>query len=211
MRRWIVELRLADHRAHLVPGRQRIADLVAGAAFLRSPHDLVEAVPGTSMRVGALQDWPLLHRRPARRRHRVLEGRVVEQDVGRLAAEFLGHALDRVGGGLAPRDAGAGRAGERHHVDVGMRGHRGAHRRAVAVDEVEHARRHAGVVQHLGEDERVQRRDLARLQHHGAAGGERRRHLAGDLVQRPVPRRDQPQTPIGSRSTSVVPNWRSKA
>ena len=30
-----------------------------------------------------------------------------------------------------------------------------------------------------------------RLQHHGAAGGERRRDLAGDLVDRPVPRRDE--------------------
>ena len=34
------------------------------------------------------------------------------------------------------------------------------------------------------------RRELARLQDHGAAGGERGRDLAGDLVQRPVPRRD---------------------
>ena len=63
-------------------------------------------------------------------------------------------------------------------------------RRAVAIDEVEHARRHAGFVHHFGEQHRVHRRDFGRLQHHGAAGGQRGRHLAGDLVDRPVPRRD---------------------
>ena len=50
---------------------------------------------------------------------------------------------------------------------------------------------HAGLVQDLGEEDAVQRRDLGRLQHHRAAGGERRRDLAGDLVDRPVPRRDE--------------------
>ena len=38
----------------------------------------------------------------------------------------------------------------------------------------------------------VERGDLARLQDHGAAGREGGADLAGDLVQRPVPRRDQP-------------------
>ena len=58
-------------------------------------------------------------------------------------------------------------------------------------DEVEHAGRQADLVDDLGEDERVQRRDLARLEHHRAAGGQRRRDLRGDLVQRVVPRRDR--------------------
>ena len=49
---------------------------------------------------------------------------------------------------------------------------------------------HAGRVHDLGEEDRVQRRDLGRLEHHRAAGRDRRRDLAGDLVQRPVPRRD---------------------
>ena len=56
--------------------------------------------------------------------------------------------------------------------------------------EVEHARREAGVVDHLGEHERVERRDLARLQHDRAARGHRVRDLGRDLVQRVVPRRD---------------------
>ena len=43
-------------------------------------------------------------------------------------------------------DAGAGRAGERHHVDAGVAAQRGADLGAVAVDEVEHAGGHAGLV-----------------------------------------------------------------
>ena len=41
------------------------------------------------------------------------------------------------------------------------------------------------------QDDSGDRGDFARLQHHGAARGDGRRHLAGDLVQRPVPGRDQ--------------------
>ena len=52
---------------------------------------------------------------------------------------------------FATCDAGARRAGERHHVDAGMRGHRRADGRAVAVDEIEDARRHARLVQDLRE------------------------------------------------------------
>ena len=57
-------------------------------------------------------------------------------------------------------------------------------------DEVEHAGRQADVVDDLGEDEGVERGDLRRLEHHGAAGGQRGRDLGGDLVERVVPRRD---------------------
>ena len=62
--------------------------------------------------------------------------------------------------------------------------------RADAGDEVEHAGGQADLVDDLGEDEGVERGDLARLQHDGAAGGERGRDLRGDLVERVVPRRD---------------------
>ena len=75
--------------------------------------------------------------------------------------------------------------------DVGMRGERGADRRAVALDEVEDAGRHARLGEDLGDDDRVQRRDLRRLEDHRAAGRQRRRDLGADLVQRPVPRRDE--------------------
>ena len=117
---------------------------------------------------------------------------VVEDDVRALAAEFLGHPLHRRCGVLRHLDAGAGRAGERHHVDVGMarqsatptpgpspltRLNTPAGTPAASMISVKMLRR--------------ERRDLGRLQHHRAAGGQRREHLARDLVDRPVPRRDQ--------------------
>ena len=114
-----------------------------------------------------------------------------QNNVRALAAEFLGNALHRRGSGLGHQHAGAGRAGEAHHVHIGVGRHHGANARAVAVDEVEHAFRYAGLVQDFGKDHRVERRDFRRLQHHGAACGQRGRHFAGDLVQRPVPGRDE--------------------
>ncbi len=54
-------------------------------------------------------------------RHRGCDVGIVEDDVGRLAAEFLGDTLDRGRSVLGDFDTGAGRTGERHHVDVGVR------------------------------------------------------------------------------------------
>ncbi|OIQ68680.1 hypothetical protein GALL_497260 [mine drainage metagenome] len=71
-----------------------------------------------------------------------------------------------------------------------MLAHRGADLGAEAIDQVEHALRHAGFMQDFGEDQCRRRREFRGLEDHGAAGGERGRDLAGDLVQRPVPRRD---------------------
>ena len=82
------------------------------------------------------------------------------------------------------------RAGEAHHVDVGMRDDGFADDAARARDDVEHAGRQADLVRGFGEHERAERRHLRRLQHDRAAGGERRRDLADHLVQRVVPRRD---------------------
>ncbi len=66
-----------------------------------------------------------------------------------------------------------------------------AHGRAVAVDHVEHALGHAGLVHDFGEDVRAERRDFAGLEHHRAAGGQRGSDFAADLIERPVPRGDQ--------------------
>src|SRR5436190_1217089 len=48
----------------------------------------------------------------------------------------------------------------------------------------------AGLLDYLGEDERIEGRDLRGLEDDGAARAERRRELQRDLVQRIVPRRD---------------------
>ena len=66
---------------------------------------------------------------------------VVEDDVRALAAQLLVHPLDGRGGGLGHLDAGPGRAGEGDHVHFRVAGDRRADRRAVAVHQVEHARR----------------------------------------------------------------------
>ncbi|GAA0930718.1 hypothetical protein GCM10009559_18250 [Pseudonocardia zijingensis] len=76
------------------------------------------------------------------------------------------------------------RTGERDRVDAGVRGERLADRGAVAGDEVDDAVGQPRLVQHVEQQVRDVRRDLARLDHDGAPGGERGRELAGDLVQR---------------------------
>ena len=101
---------------------------------------------------------------------------VVEEDVGGLAAELEGDALERA------RDAAAATAlpARVEPVNdtmsiVGVRGDGLADLGAGAGDEVEHAGGQADVVDDLGEDVGVERGDLARLQHDGAAGGHARR------------------------------------
>ena len=46
------------------------------------------------------------------------------------------------------------------------------------------------LLEDVGQDEGVERSHLAGLEHHGATGGQGRRHLGGDLVERIVPRGD---------------------
>ena len=58
-------------------------------------------------------------------------------------------------------------------------------------DEIGDARRDAGVVQHPEDRDRAKRRRLGRLEHDGAARGQRRRDLARDHRDRIVPGRDR--------------------
>jgi hypothetical protein len=123
--------------------------------------------------------------------HRLGDVGILEDDEGRLAAKLLMDPFHRVGRRLGDGDPGPGRAGEGDHVDVGMGGDGGAYAGPVAVDEVEHPGRDSGGVDHLGEEIGRERRDLGRLEDHRAAGRERREDLCRDLVDRPVPRRDE--------------------
>ena len=165
------------------------------SAFATRPataHASSSRSAGTSIRVGASHDWPLFEKQEfapfADRRGEV---GVAENDVRRLSAKLLRDPLHGVGRGLGDQDAGAGRAGEGDHVDARVGRHRMADLGARAVDEVEDAGGRARRLDDLGEDEPAHRRDLARLQDDRAAGGKGRRDLADDLVQRPVPRRDE--------------------
>ena len=119
------------------------------------------------------------------------EVRVGQQDVGRLATQLLQHAFDRGGPGRRNGDAGARGTRERHHVYARVRGNGGTGNRPFALDQVEHPRRHAGLVQHLGEQRRAERREFGRLEHHGATRGQRRHDFQEGQEHGPVPGRDQ--------------------
>ncbi len=114
---------------------------------------------------------------------------IVEDDDRRLAAQFEVHALEGVG--RVPRDelAGVHVTGDRHHRHLGVTDQRVASGLSLAGHDVEHA---VGedVRGDLGELERRERRQLARLQDEGVAGGEGRAQLPDGHVERVVPRGD---------------------
>ena len=187
----LVPLRLGDERAH-----ERTAGGIADCRrFGGRPgesDDLFHALArGDHARGGVAGLAGVAHDRADARRHRCLHVGVFEQNVGALPAELLTDALD--GGRGVPRnlDAGARRAREGDHVDAGMRADRRSDRRTVSIDQIENARRHARRIESFRKDYGREGRDLGRFQNHRAAGGQRRRDLAGDLVERPVPGRDE--------------------
>ena len=98
------------------------------------------------------------------------------------------HGRRRVLGHFSARARGPG---EGDHVDFPVRRQWCADIWTIAIDEIEDARRHAGLVHDLGPDDGAERRVFRRLEHHGAAGSERRHDLGRHLIHRPVPRRDQ--------------------
>ena len=69
---------------------------------------------------------------------------------------------------------------------------RRADNRPLAMHHVENAGRHARLVKDLGIDHRRKRRVFAGLQHTAASRRDGGKHLQHNLVDRPVPRRDQP-------------------
>ena len=85
--------------------------------------------------------------------------------------------------------AGGGAADERHVVDAGVLGERGAGR-AVAGRDLDHPARHARLLGELGEAQRRHRRQLGRLDDHRVAGRQRGRGAARGDLQRVVERDD---------------------
>src|ERR1700689_237728 len=119
------------------------------------------------------------------------EVRVVEDDVGRLATQLEGDALDRLRGELHDALAGARRSGEGHHVGLRMRHQGFADDGSETGHHVEHTLRQAHFVDDVREDECIDRRYLARLEYHRATGRQCRGHLERYLIQRVVPRCDR--------------------
>src|SRR5262249_28098854 len=120
----------------------------------------------------------------------LLEVGVIQNDVGRFAAEFEGDSFDRFCRQLADTLAGPRRAGEGNHIDVRMRRYRFSNDRAVTRNQIEDACRQSYIVANFREDESGERRDFARLQNDRAAGGQGGRDFTDHLMQREVPRRD---------------------
>jgi hypothetical protein len=120
---------------------------------------------------------------------RLVEGRVVEDDVRGLPAE-LERQLHPAPGELPLNELpDLGRAGEREFVDA-LVPHQVRAGRAVARDDVDHPRWQLGLAADVREEHRGERRRLGRLQDDGVPAGERRRDLPGEHEERKVPRDD---------------------
>ncbi len=83
------------------------------------------------------------------------------------------------------------RAGEGHQIRIGIGDHRIAHGRGVAGDHREHLGRQPGLVEHVGQRQRGQRRQFGRLEDEAVIGGDRRGQLVADHVERMVERGDR--------------------
>ncbi|MCY1200129.1 hypothetical protein D9M72_115550 [compost metagenome] len=181
----------ADHGA----GVERMALADRGHALECALHEAVvdRFLDQRARRAGA--DLALVQREHGKAFQRLVEEGVVggqhvlEEDVGRLAAQLQRHrdqVLRRV---LHDQPAGGGLAGERHLADARARCQRLAGFQPEAVDHIDHARRQQ-VADDLHQHQDRCGRLLGRLEHHAVAGGQGRRQLPGGHQQREVPRDD---------------------
>ncbi len=115
---------------------------------------------------------------------------VGEKDVWRLAAEFEGHALHRVGRLFNDDLAHSSAAGEGNLVDVGMLHQRSTTALAESGDDVDDPRRQTDIGQPVRHFERGDGRLLRGFQDAGTSGSQRRRKLPGSHHQRIVPGND---------------------
>ena len=119
---------------------------------------------------------------------------VVEDDEGRVAAEFQRQLLECLRRFAREILADRRRAGERDLAHAAVMQPVGDGRNRVLArrrDQVEHARRHAGFMREQHERERGERRVLGRLADDRAARRQRGRDLARDHREREIPRRDR--------------------
>ena len=182
------QLGLAVDRAHVGVLVHRVADADAldAHAQLLDEH-VVDAFLQQQSRTGAA-DVALVEEDAA---HHAVDGlvdrRIVEHDVRRLAAELERQLLARARELLLDLLADFGAAGERDLREVLVRDERcpGA---AVAGDDVDDARRQPRLLEDLAEPQGRERRRLRGLQHDGVAACERWRNLPRRHQQREVPR-----------------------
>ncbi len=118
--------------------------------------------------------------------HGLVDGRVLEDDVGPLPPQLQREALLRPGELLLDVLADPGGAGKRNLVDVRVLHEGGAHL-AGPLHDVDDAGRQARLLHHLGELEGREGRRLGGLQHDGVARGEGRGQLPRRHQERKVP------------------------
>lgn len=187
----LVEVLRRDDRADLCRRVEGIADLHMLGERRHARHDIAGD--------GLVQDQPragiaaLAGIEIGAEHGRVDEGvevRIREDDLRVLAAELqrdLLQCLRRIG---HRQLTNAGRAGERNHVDVGMRRHDRADLGARAGHDIDDAIGNTGFLQDFTEHDRRARCQLRWLDHAGAARGQREGQLLADDQEREVPRRD---------------------
>ncbi|MNF71180.1 hypothetical protein D3C84_531260 [compost metagenome] len=214
-------LRLTGERAHIDFAVQRIADPQCFECALQTQHQRIgDAVldeqtrgrrahlPGIPADTG---DDPF---------NGLIEVAIVENDNRGLATQ-LKRQRAAMGSGAAHDLAADGvAAGERQLVETGMVAQRCADFGFTA-DDVQHARGQAQRVGYVAVGLLDQRRDLRRLEHHRATGGQCRCELPGTGDQREVPRHDQAhhthrlkarvgiETRYGQRHITVLPGIES--
>ena len=135
---------------------------------------------------------------------RRLEIAVGEDEQRPLASELAGEGDEVLRRGDADVPGRLGRAGERDPPHVRVRDERRADLLPDPLDDVEHARREAGLVDEVGEQRAGQRRPLCGLQHHRRPGGEGGRGLPGREHERRVPGRDHDGRPARHPDDAVV-------
>ncbi len=187
-----VALTGTGHRAHLGRGVQRVTQHQRiDAAGQRGVQLIGDGLVHQQARGGRAD---LTGIEVDARHHPVggfLDVGIIEHDDRRLAAKLQGDTARAAGRSLHDLLADHIAAGEGNLVDARMTGQRRADGLAIAVQQIEHARRQSGFQRDLGHHLLRQRRHFRRLDHQGAARGERRRDLPDTGDQREVPRRDQ--------------------
>ncbi len=123
--------------------------------------------------------------------HRLVQVGIVEHQEGRVAAQLQRNLLDAWRALLHQLGADFGGPSESDLAHDGVSGQLVADIARRAGHHAEHAFGDAGALGQLGQRQGGERRLAGGLDHHGAAGRQRRTGLAGDHRRREIPRRDR--------------------
>ena len=172
------QLLLADDGAHVRVRVELVADPQGFGALLHSLDELVVDLGGDEDASTGLADLPLMEEgAEAGAFDGQLHVRVVQDDVGGLAAQFQRYLLDRVGRHSHDLASYFGAAGEGYLVDVGVSADCPAERAAGPGNDVEHSLGDSRCLRGLGEYESGEGGVRRRLYDDGVAHDEGRRNL----------------------------------